>query len=103
MALAPTQVRIVPWSRRFRRYADHVHKHLTRAGLRSEVERREESVKFKTREAFASGACYAAIVGPDEERAERVSLLSREAPERPQPLPLVTAKQRLVDEASRLL
>jgi len=102
LALAPLQVRIVPWSRRFLPFSESVRNRLTAAGVRSDVEKREESVKFKTREAFIRGAYYVALIGPEEERAGCVSLVQRARPDEAQRMTVRDAERRIALEANGL-
>jgi threonyl-tRNA synthetase len=69
--LAPVQVTVLPIADRHLPYAAEVREELTAAGLRVEVDERQEKIGYKIREAQLQKVPYMLVVG-DRERAERV-------------------------------
>jgi threonyl-tRNA synthetase len=77
--LAPLQVTVLPIADRHLDYARQVHTRLTSAGLRAEVDERQEKIGYKIREAQLQKVPYMLVVG-DKERAETtVAVRSRAA------------------------
>jgi threonyl-tRNA synthetase len=75
--LAPVQVRVLPIADRHANYARSVREALAAAGLRVEVDERQEKIGFKIREAQLQKIPYMLVTG-DREVAERtVSVRSR--------------------------
>ena len=75
--LAPLQVLVVPISERFQAYARQVTDKLLQAGLRAELDDRDEKVGAKIRQAEIQKVPVMLIVGEREERSEKVSLRRR--------------------------
>ena len=75
--LAPVQVEILPISEAYNDYAENVGKALTAAGLRADVDYRNEKIGFKIREAQLSKVPYMLIVGEKEAETNTVSVRSR--------------------------
>ena len=75
--LAPTQVKVLPVSETYNDYAEKVGAALTSAGLRAEVDYRNEKIGFKIREAQLSKVPYMLIVGEKEAETGDVSVRSR--------------------------
>jgi threonyl-tRNA synthetase len=77
--LAPVQAVVVPISDRHHAYASDVRDRLVAAGLRAELDHREERIGYKIREAQLQKVPYMLVAG-DREAAERtVSVRSRSA------------------------
>jgi len=72
--LAPTQVRILPISRQNLEYAERVRRELEEAGLRAEVDERNEKIGAKIRDAEVVKVPYMLIVGRRDEQAGTVSV-----------------------------
>lgn len=72
--LAPTQVAIVPISQNYIEYADSVAKQLRKAGIRYEVDERNEKIGYKIRDWEMRKVSYMLIVGEKEQEAKAVSV-----------------------------
>jgi threonyl-tRNA synthetase len=68
--LAPVQATVLPIADRHLEYAKMAHSELAAAGLRVEIDGRQEKIGFKIREAQLQKIPYMLVVG-DRERAER--------------------------------
>jgi threonyl-tRNA synthetase len=75
--LAPLQAVIIPVSEKFLAYAGKVNAALVAAGLRSDVDRRDEKLGYKIREAQRQKVPYMLVVGGREEQAGSVALRLR--------------------------
>ena len=76
--LAPVQVLVIPVSDKFADYAASVHEQLLDAGLRSEVNLKDDRVGYKIREASLRKLPYAIVVGEREQAAGSVNPRSRD-------------------------
>ncbi len=76
--LAPVQVLVIPVSDRFADYATAVNERLLDAGLRSEVNLKDDRVGYKIREASLRKLPYAIVVGEKEQTAGTINLRSRD-------------------------
>ena len=90
--LAPTQVKVLPVSEAYNDYAEKVGNALTGAGLRAEVDYRNEKIGFKIREAQLSKVPYMLIVGEKEAETGDVSVRSRKGATETMSLEAFTAK-----------
>jgi len=72
--LAPIQVAIVPVSQNYIEYADSVAKELRKAGIRYEVDERNEKIGYKIRDWEMRKVSYMLIVGEKEKEAGAVSV-----------------------------
>lgn len=79
--LAPEQVTILPVSDRFFDYAKAVHQQLMDAGMRAQVNLRDDRISYKIRQASLQKIPYMLIVGEKEQEAGTVSVRSRDAGE----------------------
>lgn len=77
--LSPVQVKLLPISERFLDYAQKVEQELTRAGIRCEIDWRNEKIGYKIREAQVQKIPYMLILGEKEQEAGEVSVRSRSA------------------------
>ncbi|GAA6513563.1 threonine--tRNA ligase [Phocea massiliensis] len=77
MWLAPVQVKVIPVSEKHMDYAKGVYQKLFDAGLRVELDERNEKIGYKIREAQLEKVPYMLIVGDKEEEAGNVSVRSR--------------------------
>ena len=75
--LAPVQVKVIPISEKHIDYAAKVKKALDEAGLRAEVDERNEKMGYKIREAQLQKIPYMFVVGDKEAENGTVSLRSR--------------------------
>jgi threonyl-tRNA synthetase len=75
--LAPVQVKVLPITDQQQSYAREISETLTAAGLRAEVDGRNEKVGLKIREAEMAKVPYMAIVGKREAEARSLSLRAR--------------------------
>jgi len=76
--LAPVQVLVIPVSDKFTDYARTVHSRLEDAGLRAEVNLKDDRVGYKIREASLRKLPYAIVVGEKEREAVSVNVRSRD-------------------------
>lgn len=75
--IAPVQVTVLPVSNLFEEYALQVRDRLQAAGIRVELDARNEKIGYRVREAQLSKVPYMAIVGADEQEAGTVSVRAR--------------------------
>ena len=75
--IAPVQVTVLPVSNLFEEYAAQVRDRLQAAGIRVELDARNEKIGYRVREAQLSKVPYMAIVGGDEQDAGTVSVRAR--------------------------
>jgi threonyl-tRNA synthetase len=78
MWLAPVQVQIIPVSQKFADYAKQVQEKLLDAGLRSEINLKDDRVGYKIREASLQKIPYAIVLGDKEEEAQTINVRSRD-------------------------
>ncbi|HHX24989.1 MAG: threonine--tRNA ligase [Tepidanaerobacteraceae bacterium] len=76
--LAPVQARILPISEKHMDYALQVKKSLQEAGLRVELDERNEKIGYKIREAQVQKLPYMLIVGDKEAENNTISVRTRE-------------------------
>ena len=77
--LSPVQARVMPITDRHHEYALRVAEELRAAGLRSEVDTRNEKVNYKIRQAQMEKVPYMLVVGDKEVEAGTVAVRHREA------------------------
>ena len=75
--LAPVQVKILPISDAHVEYAKKVREELQRAGIRVELDDRQEKIGYKIREAQLQKVPYMLVVGDKEKEANAVGVRSR--------------------------
>lgn len=75
--LAPVQARILPITERHTNYANQVAKRLEEAGLRVEVDARNEKTGFKIREGQLARIPYLLVVGDKEMESDTVAVRQR--------------------------
>ena len=75
--LAPVQAIVLPLSEKFLAYGESVERQLRDAGLRVELDRRDEKLGFKIREAQLQKVPYMLVVGGREEEAGAVAVRLR--------------------------
>ncbi len=75
--LAPVQAVVLPLSEKFLPYGERVLERLRAAGLRAELDTRDEKLGFKIREAQLQKVPYMLVVGGREEESETVSVRLR--------------------------
>jgi threonyl-tRNA synthetase len=75
--LAPVQVRVLPVSEKFEEYAKKVHAQLAEAGLRSELDDRNEKLGFRIREGEIQKVPFMLILGERERDAGNVTYRER--------------------------
>ncbi|KQC05707.1 MAG: threonine--tRNA ligase [Methanoculleus sp. SDB] len=83
--LSPVQVRLVPVSDRNVACAERAAETLTRAGIRADLDDREESVNKKVREAGMEWVPYVAVVGDREEETGTLTVTIRSLSEPKKP------------------
>ncbi len=79
--IAPTQVTVLPVSNFFDDYGFEVVHELEKAGLRVEIDNRNEKIGYRIREAQLSKVPYMVIVGDNEMKEKTVSVRSRKGTE----------------------
>lgn len=79
--LAPLQVKLLPISEKFSSYANEVMKTLKKAGIRCEMDERDEKIGFKIREAQLEKVPYMLILGQNEEEEKVISVRMRDTGE----------------------
>ena len=77
--LAPVQTVVIPVSEKFLDYAESVRETLAAGGIRAEIDRRNEKMGLKIRDAQLQKIPYMLIVGGRERDAGAVAVRSREA------------------------
>ncbi|HIW24908.1 MAG TPA: threonine--tRNA ligase [Firmicutes bacterium] len=75
--LAPVQVKILPISEKFVEYGEKIKAELDAAGIRVQLDNRDEKIGYKIREARNERVPYMLIVGEKDMEANKVSLRSR--------------------------
>jgi len=75
--LAPVQVKVLPITEKNLKYATSVSQKLKDAGIRTEVDSRNETLAAKIRDAQLSKVPYMLILGPKEEEASTLSVRNR--------------------------
>ena len=76
--LAPVQVKILPISEKFFGFGEEILKKLKDAGIRCEMDQRDEKIGYKIRSAQMEKVPYMLIVGQKEEETGTVSVRSRD-------------------------
>ena len=77
--LAPVQVKILPISEKQIEYADKVKAKLEEAGLRVELDDRNEKIGYKIREAQLQKVPYMLVLGDKEKEENKIAVRSRKA------------------------
>ncbi|SFI81197.1 threonine--tRNA ligase [Thermoflavimicrobium dichotomicum] len=75
--LAPVQARVLPISRNFNEYGQRVVEQLREAGIRAELDQRDEKVGYKIREAQVQKIPYMLVIGEKEVDAGTVAVRKR--------------------------
>ena len=75
--LAPVQVKVLPISNKFEDYSNKVRDILNEAGIRVELDDRDEKIGYKIREARNERVPYMVVIGEKEECLNKISLRSR--------------------------
>ncbi|HJX59583.1 threonine--tRNA ligase [Candidatus Woesebacteria bacterium RBG_19FT_COMBO_47_8] len=75
--LSPVQVKVLPITEKALKYANSVYLKLKEAGIRTEVDSRNETLAAKIRDAQLAKVPYMLILGPKEEEASLVSVRNR--------------------------
>ena len=75
--LCPEQVRVLPISEKYHRYAEQVLAELKQNGIDAAIDKRSEKIGFKIREARLDRLPYMVIVGQKEEEEGVISVRSR--------------------------
>ena len=75
--LAPVQVKVIPVSEKSMDYATGVYEKLKAAGIRTELDHKDEKVGYKIRQAQLEKVPYMLVIGDREAEADAVSVRSR--------------------------
>ena len=94
--LAPTQVRLVPVAERHVCFAEEISARLNAAGIRADVDDREESVNKKVREAGMDWAPYVAVIGDQEAETGRITVTIRKLSEKKKPYKEMMSEDELI-------
>jgi threonyl-tRNA synthetase len=76
--LAPVQVKVLPISSAFIKYAALISDQLKAAGIRCELDLRDEKLGYKIREARLDKVPYMLVIGKNEQDSNTVSVRGRE-------------------------
>ena len=98
--LAPVQVVVLPISDRFQDYGKGICRALKAAGIRAELDGRDEKIGYKIRDARLNRIPYMLIAGEKEESEKTISVRSREEGEQGS-CSLETFVNRILDEIQR--
>lgn len=98
--LAPVQVVVLPISDRFQDYGKGICRELKAAGIRAELDGRDEKIGYKIRDARLNRIPYMLIAGEKEESEKTISVRSREEGEQGS-CSLETFVNRILDEIQR--
>lgn len=84
--LSPVQVKVLPVSDKYTDYVEEVSKWLQGQGIRTEIDRRDEKLGYKIREAQMDKVPCMVIIGEKEQENRTVSVRWRDAPKEGQDL-----------------
>lgn len=84
--LSPVQVKVLPVSDKYTDYVEEVSKWLQGQGIRTEIDRRDEKLGYKIREAQMDKVPCMVIIGEKEQENRSVSVRWRDAPKEGQDL-----------------
>jgi threonyl-tRNA synthetase len=76
--LAPVQVKVLPISDKFAMYAEDISQMLKSQGIRCEIDKRDEKIGYKIREAQLEKVPYMIIVGQKELENHMISVRDRD-------------------------
>lgn len=82
--LAPVQVKVLPVSNKYLQYAEETVKNLRARNIRTELDKRDEKLGYKIREARLDKVPYMLILGEKEQGKNTVSVRQRDAMEKQQ-------------------
>ena len=75
--MAPVQAVVLPVSEKFAEYGDRVVRHLQEAGIRAELDSRNEKLGYRIREAQVQKVPYMLVTGAKEQESEQVAVRLR--------------------------
>ena len=76
--LAPVQVKVLSVSEKSRDYANEIYDRLKAAGIRTEIDNRDEKIGYKIREAQLQKAPYMLVIGEKEVENRNLAVRSRD-------------------------
>lgn len=76
--LSPVQVKVLPVSEKSLEYADGVYEKLREAGIRCELDRRDEKIGYKIRQAQLDKIPYMLVIGEKEANEGTITVRSRD-------------------------
>ena len=76
--LAPVQVKVLSVSEKSRPYANEIYQRLRSAGIRTEIDNRDEKIGYKIREAQLQKAPYMLVIGEKEVENGNITVRSRD-------------------------
>ncbi len=98
--LCPTQVKVLPITDRTAEYAEKISEELRAYGIRSEVDRRNEKIGYKIREAKMEKTPYVLVVG-DKEAEEGTVNVNRRGVEEKQTVSFEAFKAQVLEENAK--
>jgi threonyl-tRNA synthetase len=98
--LAPVQVKVLTIAEGFVPYGREVEAALRAAGLRAELDDRDDKISFKVRAASREKVPYAVVVGAKEAQERTVSVRARERQDVQEVLPLAELIERVARESA---
>ena len=101
MWLAPVQAKVLTISEGSRAYGEKVHQRLLQAGIRSELDDRDDKISYKIRAASKEKPPYILGVGGQEAEKGTVNIRARENPDAKEELPLEVFIDRIRVEAQK--
>ena len=94
--LAPTQVRLVPVAERHVCFGEEIGARLKAAGIRVDLDDRDESVNKKVREAGMDWVPYVAVIGDQEAETGRLTVTVRRLSEKKKPYKETMSENELI-------
>ena len=79
--ISPVQIRVMPVSVNFSKYAEEVYEKLKKEGFRIELDDRNEKIGYKIREAQLQKVNYMLVLGASEEESLQISVRDRKTNE----------------------
>ena len=76
--LAPVQVKVIPVSEKSMEYAQGVYDQLKAAGIRTELDRKDEKVGYKIRQAQLEKVPFMLVLGEKEAAEGKITVRSRD-------------------------
>ena len=101
--LAPEQAVVLPITDRNHPYAEQIHRTLVEHGIRAELDRRNEKLGLKIREAQLRKVPYMVVLGDKESQSETISVRDRSGSTHPPMRPEAFVEKVLQETRNRLV